>query len=456
MSTNPKKLTAKDILAMDILTPEEMEKRRVNRWGEPWVQDLKSNADMSPFVTNLLLEEPFFGHIFRAVNFEMTEQVDTAGVTVKDGDFHLYWSRFFANALSPKWLFGILKHEAFHLVFEHCTTRRLEPHLAANIAADLAINSGIPHDELPPSAFFPGRKHVLPGNKPDDSAVAKAIAKMPTGQSMEWYFAKLMEDPEAAKEIEAAEEAKANGQPVELDFDSHDGWSDLTPEERDLVRGKVRELLRGAVSKADRGNGWGTVSASMREQLRAMVSNEVDWRAVLRAFVRKSRQGACTSTWTNLHMSNLHEDHGPATPGKRRSYVSNVATYMDHSGSMSDEWVSLLFGELKNFAARTTFPCYVFDTEVQEKTKVVYKGKGRLPALHGVRQACGGTDFDAPTKHANAQKGLDGYIILTDGGAPKPKKSRIKRCYVLAPGCDLAFEPDHEDVVVRMKDDRKD
>jgi hypothetical protein len=45
---------------------------------------------------------------------------------------------------------------------------------------------------------------------------------------------------------------------------------------------------------------------------------------------------------------------------------------------------------------------------------------------------------------------------LTDGGAEKPKKSRIKRCYILAPGQKLFFEPDPEDTVVYMKPNNKD
>ena len=121
---------------------------------------------------------------------------------------------------------------------------------------------------------------------------------------------------------------------------------------------------------------------------------------------------------------------------------------------MANEWVELLFAELKNFAARTEFDCYVFDTEVNEKSKIKYKGR-RTPELHGVRQQCGGTCFKAPTKHANARKDLDGYIILTDGGAEKPPKSRLKRCYVLAPGQKLLFEPDAEDTVVYMKPNGK-
>jgi len=413
----------------------------------PQVQNIQVNSDLTPFINGLLLDEPFFGHIFRHINFSADPEVGTAGVSVQDGDLHLYWNPEFMSSLTNKQMFGILKHEAFHLVFQHCTKRRLEPHSVANIAADLAINCGIPDDEMPDYGFTPGKVHVMPDGSKDDSALAKLVAKLPRDQSQEWYFTKIMEDDDTMKEM------KAKGQSGEGDgvgFDNHEGWGEMTEEEAELVKGKIGQILKGAINKADKVNGWGSISAAMRDKLREMVSNEVDWRAVLRQFVKASRRGQSTSTWTNLHMSNLHPDYGPASPGKKRGYTSNINVYFDHSGSMSNEWVELLFGELKNFAQRTEFDCYVFDTAVNEKSKIKYKGR-RTPELHGVRQQCGGTCFKAPTAHANAAKGLDGYIILTDGGAEKPPKSRLKRCYVLAPGQKLFFQPDPEDTVVYMK-----
>jgi predicted metal-dependent peptidase len=422
-----------------------------HRERPPWpkVNEIRTQRELSPFITSLLFDEPFFGHIFRHVNFSATDALDTAGVLVKDSDLFMLWNPDFMSSLTNKQVRGLLKHEAFHLVFQHCTKRSLTPHNVANLAADLAINCAIPDDELPPGGWLPGVLHKDPfTGKPDDSAVAKAVSKFPKHKSMEWYFTKLMEDSEAKAEM-------ASPGFVLEGFDDHGGWGELKPEEAELVKGKLGELLKGAIAKADRSNSWGSIPAEMREQLREMVSNEIDWRAVLRQFVKASKRGTSTSTWTNLHMSNLHEDMGPASPGKKRGFTSNVAVYIDESGSMADEWISLLIAELANFSRRTTFPMYVFDTEVDEKTKVVWKGRGGIPRAALTRQRCGGTDFEAPTKHAHSGKikDLDGYLILTDGGAAKPTKSRVRRGYVLAPGQELAFTPDPEDFVIRLKRD---
>ena len=419
------------------------------------VQEIRTDRDLSPHVTGLLFDEAFFGHIVRHINFSASDRLDTAGVYVKDGDLFMEWSPDFMSSLNNKQVKGLLKHEVFHLVFQHCTKRSLTPHNVANLAADLAINCAIPRDELPDGGWVPGELHRDPfTGKPDDSAVAKLVAGLPKHQSMEWYFSKLMDDPEAKKEMSGEGEREGGG--AAPGFDDHSGWGELKPEEAELVKGKLGELLKQAISKADKTNSWGTVPSEMRAHLREMVSNEIDWRAVLRQFVKASKRGQSTSTWTNLHMSNLHEDAGPASPGKKRGFTSNVAVYLDESGSMADEWISLLLAELANFSRRTTFTTYVFDTEVDEGSKVVWKGRG-IPAKALTRARCGGTDFTAPTKHANGGKikDLDGYLILTDGGAPKPPTSRIRRGYVLAPGQELAFTPDPEDFVIRLKPDAK-
>ena len=423
--------------------------KRPARPKRPKLNDITTQKQLSPYITSLLFDESFFGHILRHVNFSPSEALDTAGVYVRDGDLFMDWNAEFMSSLTDKQVRGLLKHEAYHLVFQHCTKRSLTPHNVANLAADLAINCAIPKDELPDGGWIPGEVHRDPfTGEPDDLAVAKLVAKLPKHQSMEWYFTKLMEDEEAKKEMV---------QEVIVGFDSHEGWGELKPEEAELVKGKLGQILKDAISKADRSNSWGSVPSEMRDQLRELVSNEIDWRAVLRQFVKQSKRGQSTSTWTNLHMSNLHEDMGPATPGKKRGFTSNVAVYIDESGSMADEWIALLIAELANFSRRTTFPMYVFDTEVDEKSKVVWKGRGQVPRAALVRQRCGGTDFAAPTKHAHSGKikDLDGYLILTDGGAAKPERSKIRRGYVLAPGQELAFTPDPEDFVIRLKPDSK-
>ena len=111
--------------------------------------DIKNRSDLSPHLLQMMFDEPFFSRILRTVNIEFGKDIPTAGVMVKDGDVHMLVNPDFISTLNHLQVKGLLKHECFHLAFEHCTTRMLKPHNVANIAADLAINSDIPTKELP-------------------------------------------------------------------------------------------------------------------------------------------------------------------------------------------------------------------------------------------------------------------------------------------------------------------
>lgn len=403
---------------------------------------IENNKDLSPHLLRMMFDEPFFARILRGVNIEFGSDVPTAGVMVKDGDVHMICNPDFVSSLSDDHVKGLLKHECFHLAFEHCTSRKLEPHNVANIAADLAINSDIPESELPDGGLVPG-KVPDPDSPGADSPLAKLIATLPKHESQEWYFTQIMQDEEAREQAEG----EGNG------FDDHGGWGEMSDEEKELVKGKMREVLKDAIKEADRTGKWGSVGGSMRSKLREMVSNEVDWRAILKQFCGFSKRGTRTTTWSNVNVVHLHPEHGPLATGAKRGYTSSIAVYIDQSGSVGDKELSMAFAELRSLARRTEFTTFHFDTAVDEKSETKWK-KGKTPQAGRTR--CGGTDFDCVTQHANKNRHrFDGYIIITDGEAAKPKPSKLKRCWLLVPGTNLLFQPDRLDSVSKMKKSNK-
>ena len=96
------------------------------------------------------------------MNKVKTNDIPTAGVTIKDDSLYLYWNPDFLDSLSTKQCFGLLKHECYHLIFKHIIKRKHDPHLLWNIATDLAINSIIPYRELPKGGFVPGKPLKIP------------------------------------------------------------------------------------------------------------------------------------------------------------------------------------------------------------------------------------------------------------------------------------------------------
>ena len=403
---------------------------------------IKTKKDLSPHLLRMMFDEPFFARILRSVNIEFGTAIPTAGVMVKDADVHMLVNPHFVSGLKDNEIKGLLKHECFHLAFEHCTTRRLEPHGVANIAADLAINSDIPDSELPEGGLVPGKTFTGEGA---DTPLSKLIATLPLHKSQEWYFAEIMKDEEAR------DQAKGDGPGGKGDpgFDDHEGWGEMSDEEKELVKGKIQQAVKEAVKEGDRTGKWGSVGGDMRNKLRELVSNEVDWRAILKQFCGMSKRGTRTTTWSNVNTTHIHPKWGPLATGPKRGYTSSIAVYIDQSGSVGNSELEMAFGELRSLARHTEFTTFHFDTSVDEKSETLWK-RNRTPAAGRTR--CGGTDFECVTKHANKNRGrFDGYIIITDGEASKPSPSKLKRCWLLVPGTNLLFDADKRDSIARMK-----
>ena len=410
--------------------------------------------DMSPHLVQLMLNEPFYAGVLRGVNFVKTDSIPTAGVLAKDGDVNMWWNPNFVAGLPSEHVIGLLMHEAMHLALEHTTSRRFDPHVIHNYAADLAINSDIPEALLPKGGLVPGKsfdeltQDQLESMNQDSidryNRLSDFISNLPPGESTEWYFARFMENEQIREDVENG--GAGEGGPGTLD--DHEGWGDMTDEEKELVKGKVRQAVEKAVKDCDSSGRWGSVSSDARARLRELISNEVDWRSILKRFCGVSRRGTRTTSWTRLN-----KKYAGLTSGVKRGYTSSIAVYIDQSGSVDNDSLELAFGELRSLAKRTKFTTFHFDTSVDESSEAEWRS-GKTPEAHRTR--CGGTDFDCVNTHANKNKHrFDGYIVITDGEAPKPKASRIKRGWLIVPGRKLIFDADKSDFVISMRPSKK-
>jgi len=412
--------------AISITTPEELKGAVELR--------IKNMKDLSPYLTQMLFDEPWFAGIMRIVNVEFSELVPTAGVMVKNGDIHMLINAGFVSALTNAQIRGLLKHECYHLAFNHCTSRRHDPHAISNIAQDLAINSDIPEIELPEGGMIPGTCSDEFAKTP----LGALIRTFPKHKSSEWYFVKIMEN----------NAARLQGLGFQgMDF--HDLWDTLSAEDKALIKGKVQKAVADATASSDRRGQWGTVSSEMRNRIRELTSRLVDWKGVMKNFCGFSRRGTRATTWSHLNTTMIHPDFGPLATGAKRGYTSSVAIYIDQSGSVCERALSLIYGELQGLARRTEFTVYHFDTSVDTENSFTWKRGQSHPAM---RTRCGGTDFECVTKHANANKAkFDGCILITDGEAGKPSSSPMKRLWMIVPDRKLMFEKDSRDAIAQMR-----
>lgn len=421
--------------------------------------------DMNPYLVELMWSEPFYAKILRGITKKRTDMIPTAGVMVKDGEVtYLYNPRFAASLVKDegaKKIKGLNIHECLHLVYSHCSERKLNPHRIWNYATDCAINSVIPRDLLPDCGIIPGeaftaltdeQKEKMTQDRIDRfERMSAFIAALPKGLSSEEYFAKFMQNEDFNQEPEEGQGGEG-GEPGEEGpgmpgtMDSHDGWGEEANEQdREIIRGKMKQVLADAVKECDSKGQWGSVPAATRAEIRSMISTEIPWQSVLKKFLGFSRRADRATS-----RMRLNKKYPGVHSGFKRGYTSSVGIYIDQSGSVGNSELELLFAELANLAKRTEFVTYHFDTDIDEDSRTEWR-KGKLPQPHRTR--CGGTCFTAPTVHANKhRKEFDGYLILTDGYAADPGPSRLRRGWIITPdGAKQDWMERGNDFVIEMK-----
>ena len=369
--------------------------------------------NLNMHTARLLMNEPFFAGVSRRVDKRAHRGIPTAGVRInpKTVQFEMLYNPDFFAKLTDKQKLGVLKHEFYHLMFDHVTGRNPSPpnedgtpgEFAKlwNYATDLAINSHI-RDELPEQCLMPGEKE---------------FADYPVGKSAEWYFEELKKNPPEDKGGGGGGEGGEGGD----QFDDHDGWGDAPNEVKEMAKERLKEVMRKAAQEAQQSNNWGSVSRDVREELLKKLNSTVDWKKVLRYFIKTSQRSdrASTQRKLNRRFPYIH-------PGRKTRRQASIAISIDQSGSVSDAMLQAFFAELNKLASLATFTVIPFDSEVAEDSVYVWK-KGDSKKWERVRY--GGTNFDPPTKYVN-ERDFDGHIVLTDLCAPKPIPSKCQRMWM--------------------------
>jgi predicted metal-dependent peptidase len=380
--------------------------------------------DLKLHAYRLLMDEPFFAALSRKIEKRADYNIPTAGVRVdpESAQFEMIYNPDFFASLPEEQVRGVLKHEFYHLIFEHVTSRKPEGvnHKVWNICADLAINSHL-QGELPDMACMPG---VGP------------FEDLPLHQSAEWYLANFPERPEDDGEGEGdgGEGESGDGQPGQGDgngspgsFDDHSGWDDAgqSPEQQaanQMAKERLKNAMKDAAKEASQSaKGWGSMSGEVKEEILKRLESKVDWRKVLRYFIKTSQRASRRSS-----VKRINKRYAYIHPGKKVLRQAKIAIAIDQSGSVCDEMLSSFFAELNSLAKLAEFTVVPFDTQVDPSKVHVWKKGQSKPAE---RVLCGGTDFDAPTKYVN-DNSFDGVIILTDMEAPKPKACKAQRMWM--------------------------
>lgn len=383
------------------------------------MQAAKKTFDLNMHIARLLMDEPFFASISRRINKSPSFAIPTAGVRVnpQTAHFEMLYNPEYFEGLTDAERTAVLKHEYYHIIFLHVTDRMPGGKMTKmwNIATDLAINSNI--SDLPEGA-------CIPGNAPFES--------LPRYKSAEWYMESLKDmvqknqDGESSSDGEGTPGDNGTGDGLPDSLDDHSGWSEVGDDIKEVAKERMKDILKKATKEAAENNsGWGTVPHRCREQIVDSLKSKIDWRKVLRYFVKTSQRSNKKST-----IKKINRRYPYIHSGRKTNRVAKVAISIDQSGSVSDDMLSKFFAELNKLSELAEFTVIPFDTEVDKDLIQTWrKGEKR----QWERVMCGGTCFNAPTQYVNEQGGFDGHIILTDLQAPKPKPSNCQRMWMTTP-----------------------
>ena len=364
-------------------------------------------------LVQVLHSEPFSSEISMRTPKVQNWNVDTAYVASdKEANIHLGYNPDFMRSLPYAHKVGVIIHEILHIAFGHIAERAPANKRDAkifNIAADLAINSIIGESRLPDFCLMPGR-----APKTDDPQLAALIKGFPKLESTDYYFNRLKQYAESKSSGDDADYELQIGNENGETLDSHGGFGDVPDEVKDILKNNAKEMLEAGVKNAQRSAKWGTIPSEIAATLEAMLKNELDWKAILRMFLGRTRSMDRYST-----VKRINKRMPYAFPGVKRTTVANVLCAIDQSGSVGDDDVQRFLAEAFAASKEGQLDVINFDMEMDEKSlQSVKNGQN----FKWQRTRCGGTDFDAVRRYVNDPKRRGKYsavLIMTDGYAPK-------------------------------------
>lgn len=346
----------------------------------------------------------FFAGLFMVGKTTITEEVITAKTNGRDA----YYGRAFVDMLSDKELAFLVLHENMHKCYRHLTTWRAlyeQDRSIANQACDYVINIqlrdmdtnetmiAMPRDKLT-------RKHI------------GLIDEKYRGMDTKQVFDILMKEEKEQGGGGDGGDEQSDSESDSPGLDEHD-WEGA----KEMPAAEQKELTQEIESALRQGGIYaGKVGGDMLRSVKSMLEPKVDWREVLRRFVRTSLKDRDSPSWRKAHKNYLWQDIIlPSIVGKR---MKHLVIAMDTSGSIQGEMLSLFMGEL-NKVVTTTNPDRVdvlyWDTEVAGHE--THKGAAKSIVSKTKPKGGGGTNPDCvPAFMLNKKlEKADALVVLTDG-----------------------------------------
>ena len=274
-----------------------------------------------------LMRNPLFALYQGVMMVGKTTLRDDLPTAATNGRDEMY-GRKFVKDLDERELAFVVMHECMHKTYRHMTTwtkLHAENPLLTNAACDFVIN-------LKLRDIDPEGKYIRMPMK--DGKPFGLIDEKYRGMNTKQVFDALKQD---------AQGSSGSGE----GFDEHDweGAESLTDQEKEeLVKEIDRAIRQGQIAAKKVGKGAG----GMDRELEELMEPKVDWREVLREFVKSICNAKDASSWRRVNRRYIGNDiYLPTLIGER---VGHIAIAVDTSGSIGGKELSDFLSEVKGIA----------------------------------------------------------------------------------------------------------
>lgn len=358
-------------------------------------------------------------NLMRDPRFALMSGILMVGKTgIKDGIPTAYtngrdewYGREFVNKLTEKELGFVVAHEAMHKMYRHLTTwKKLhdEDSWLANAACDYVINLQLKDLDKAESII------AMPIYKdgPSKGKVMGLVDEKFRGMNAKQVFDILKEEQEDSGGDGGGGGGDGEG------FDDHDweGAESLTDEEKQELERQVDQAIRqGLIAEQKFGKGAGGLGRDMED----LLTPTVDWREVLREFVKSTCAGKDKSSWRRPNRRFLGS--GTYMPTLVSETVGNIVVAVDTSGSVGRDEFREFMSEVKSIAddvKPSRVDMLYWDGEVDKHEE--YEQHEVANLIDATRpMGGGGTDPDCVPKYmASKNMRPECVVMFTDGYVP--------------------------------------
>jgi predicted metal-dependent peptidase len=354
-----------------------------------------------------LMRNPKFALLSGVLMVGRTSVVDNVPTACTNGRDERY-GRKFVKDLREQELNFLVAHENGHKMYRHLTTwKKLHDEDArlANSACDYVINLML--KDLDPTESVIAMPRFPQGHKMAGKAMGLVDERF-RGMNSKQVFDILKQEKEDG--------GSGDGDGGESGLDDHD-WQDakdMTEEEKKELEREIDQAIRQGVMAQQKIAGSGV--GGLDRELADLLEPKVNWREVLRDFVKSICNSKDASSWRRVNRRFLSTGvYMPTLIGEK---VGHLVIAIDTSGSVGDDELAEFLSEVKGIAEEVNPACvdllYWGSSVVGHET---YGDGEAANIINSTRPKDGGGTSPSCVSEYLKEKNIkpECVIILTDG-----------------------------------------